>query len=135
MQSVTVTGYDYRNLPTDIMNARDDFLRNVGEMIVAAIRRNIIDNGLYKTGELYNSIYYEIEGDSLTITSDVSYARIHEYGGRIYVTDDMRKVMHAKGVHIPDSQEFIHIPARPYIRPAIQEVESQIDAGVIGLRW
>jgi phage gpG-like protein len=45
---------------------------------------------LTKTGELADSIDYRIEGTTVIIYSDKQYAQIHNEGGVIAVTDNMR---------------------------------------------
>jgi phage gpG-like protein len=45
---------------------------------------------LIKTGELADSIDYRVEGSTVVIYSDKKYAQIHNEGGVIAVTDNMR---------------------------------------------
>lgn len=46
---------------------------------------------LSKSGELSESIDYKLEGDTVIIYSDKPYAQIHNEGGEITVTPQMRK--------------------------------------------
>jgi phage gpG-like protein len=58
------------------------------------------------SGELSESIDYRIEGNSVIISSDKPYAQIHNEGGRITVTDKMRKffwAMHYKAKESSDT--------------------------------
>ena len=50
----------------------------------------------------------------------VLFGRIQEYGGHIMVTPKMRGFLAwAFGWHLKRSTQFIHLPARPYMRPAL----------------
>lgn len=49
----------------------------------------------------------------------VKYAAIHEHGGYIFITDRMRGWMHSHGFHPKRVTLFVHIPPRPYVKPAV----------------
>ena len=86
------------------------------------------------TGNLVNSINTKItasNSDSATVEvgTNVEYAAIHEYGGVI-------KPIHAKRLHfVVDGQHrtaaSVTIPARPYMRPAIDNNEADITAAIV----
>ena len=81
------------------------------------------------TGNLVNSINTEIASKSnnevvVDVGTGVEYARIHEYGGVI-------KPLHAKRLHFVIKGEHfsamsVTIPARPYLRPAVDNNEEAI---------
>ena len=48
-------------------------------------------------------------------------ARIHEYGCKIQVTPKMRAFLHAKGLHLKDTTEYITIPERAFLRNGYAE--------------
>ncbi|MCQ2202413.1 MAG: phage virion morphogenesis protein [Bacteroidales bacterium] len=54
------------------------------------------DNGLVKTGDLRKSLRVQTSNSSVSIISDVEYADIHNEGGKIQVTDKMKKFFWAK---------------------------------------
>jgi len=49
------------------------------------------------------------------IGSNLIYAAIHHYGGKIKVTPRMRAYLHYIGIHLKASTKTITIPARPFI--------------------
>lgn len=51
---------------------------------------------LTKSGELGDSIDYRVEGDTVIIYTDKVYAQIHNEGGEITVTPQMKKMFWAK---------------------------------------
>ncbi|MCQ2327020.1 MAG: phage virion morphogenesis protein [Bacteroidales bacterium] len=54
------------------------------------------DNGLVKTGDLRKSLRVQTSNSSVSIISDVEYADIHNEGGKIQVTEKMKKFFWAK---------------------------------------
>jgi phage gpG-like protein len=58
---------------------------------------------LSMTGELAESIDYKIDGNTVTIYSDKPYAKIHNEGGKIQVTDKMKKFFWAKNKEAKDA--------------------------------
>ena len=102
-------------------------------IVQRAARRNVRTggpSGLHRrTGQLENSIIYEIEQIVGRVGSNLRYARIHELGGttrphvirprrvaalRFFIGAD---VVFARSVRHPGS----HIPPRPYLRPALDQ--------------
>ncbi|MCH8290221.1 phage virion morphogenesis protein [Candidatus Poribacteria bacterium] len=58
------------------------------------------------------------------LSSDVIYARIHEFGGRIRVTPKMRAKLHSIGIHLRSTTQFIKIPKRPYLRTSFEDTQA-----------
>jgi phage gpG-like protein len=58
---------------------------------------------------------------AIEVGTDVVYAAIHEKGGSIHISDRMRRVLHAKGIHPRASTTRITMPARPYFEPGLDE--------------
>ena len=53
-------------------------------------------------------------------------ARIHEYGCKIQVTPKMRAFLHAKGLHLKDTTEYITIPERSFLRNGYAENKDEV---------
>jgi phage gpG-like protein len=64
-----------------------------------------------KTG---NSIF-EVTSRSMEIGSNLVYAAIHNFGGKIPVTPKMRSFLHWKGLHLKKTTNAITIPQREYL--------------------
>jgi HK97 gp10 family phage protein len=92
-----------------------------GEVVRNHAKLNIQAQELVDTSNLLNSISVQ-EGSggktdaTVEIGTNVEYAAIHEFGGAIHQTNAW-----GKGI-----TQTIHIPARPYLRPALDENESSI---------
>jgi phage gpG-like protein len=92
-----------------------------GRVVEAFAKLNIREQKLIDTGNLVNSIAV-IRGENaetqaeVEIGTMVEYAAIHEFGGVI-------KQSNAFGRGI---EAIINIPARPYLRPALDEHETEI---------
>jgi HK97 gp10 family phage protein len=80
------------------------------------------------TGELANSIIVETSGKGIEVEAKIGptkiYGRIHELGGIIKPVT--AKALHfvIDGVHIVT--QLVHMPARPYLRPAVDGHEKEI---------
>lgn len=105
-----------------------------GYVIEAYAKINVTKTFTARTGNLLNSISTTLEKTTATsakvsVGPTVIYGRIHELGGTI-------KPVHAKMLHWVDESGKHHqansvtIPARPYLRPAIDENEKKILAAV-----
>lgn len=86
------------------------------------------------TGALVNSIIVE-DGDNsethaeVNIGPTVEYGRIHEFGGVIKpVAAKMLSWLNEAGERIMAHE--VHIPARPYLRPAVDEHKDDIRAAI-----
>lgn len=79
---------------------------------------------LINHGDLVGSITYEVV-DSKSVFIGVkkgkehNIAAVHEFGCTIAVTPKMRAYLHHQGVHLRASTQYIHIPARPFLRPVL----------------
>ena len=84
---------------------------------------------LIDKGDLIGSVTYELPSrDTVFIgvkkasknkdgTSEANIAAVHEFGCTIPVTPKMRAYLHHQGIHLKASTQYIHIPARPFLRP------------------
>ena len=73
-----------------------------------------------KTGRLARSIRpRRVAKSAWSVGSDVIYARIHEFGGTIVPKKSRFLVFQVNGRWV--RAKSVHIPARPYIRPALAE--------------
>ena len=70
---------------------------------------------LQDTGELRRSVKYKASQNGVIVGTNLKYAAIHHFGGRIPVSSKMRKFLHYKGIHLRKGTKFITIPARPYL--------------------
>ena len=106
-----------------------------GNVVQNHARLNIQKQKLVDTSNLLNSI--EVQPDEnaetkalVSIGTNVIYAAIHEFGGTIVPrTKAMLSWVSKSGERI--FAKSVHIPARPYLRPAIDEHEPEI-ANAIG---
>lgn len=96
------------------------------------------EHGLIDTGELRKSLGVETTDTTATIYSDAEYAEIHNEGGRIKVTEKMRKYFWAryaerkeekwKAMALKKVGSYIEIPERrfvgdaPEVRKAVEDV-------------
>ena len=96
-----------------------------GDVVRNHARLNIQAQELVDTSNLLNSISVQ-EGSggktdaTVEIGTNVEYGAIHEFGGPIHQTNAW-----GKGI-----EQTIHIPARPYLRPSLDENESSIKDAV-----
>jgi phage gpG-like protein len=75
---------------------------------------------LSKSGELADSIDFRIQGNTIIIYSDKVYAQIHNEGGKITVTDKMRKYFWA--MHYEAKQQSNTIAAEQYKGMALAKI-------------
>jgi len=100
-------------------------LKAGGEVVRNHAKLNIQAQELVDTGNLLGSISVQ-EGSggksdaTVEIGTNVEYAAIHEFGGAIHQTNAW-----GKGI-----EQTIHIPARPYLRPALDENVNSISDAV-----
>jgi len=107
-----------------------DSLEAGGYVIMAHAQDNIRTKlNKHPTGFLANSVKLRREGKSVLVGPfGVVYAKIHEFGGVI-------KSRPGKGLRFQINGEWIirqsvTIPARPYMRPAVNENMSAINAAI-----
>ena len=96
-----------------------------GEVVRNHTKLNIQAQELVDTSNLLNSISVQ-EGSggktdaTVEIGTNVEYAAIHEFGGTVQQTNAW-----GRGI-----SQTIHIPARPYLRPALDENTNSIVSAV-----
>ena len=79
---------------------------------------------LIDKGDLVGSITYQvIDADNVFVGvkkgKEINIAAVHEFGCTIQVTPKMRAYLHYQGIHLKASTQYIHIPARPFLRPVL----------------
>lgn len=112
-----------------------------GKVIEREAKLNIEEEELIDSGDLRGSIETEpVRGEeAVTVGTNKEYAAIHEFGGTVKpkVTPRMRSwawAMYAetgeevyKGIALTTKTNLeITIPARPYLRPAVDDNEGEI---------
>lgn len=104
-----------------------DAVRAGGHAMEAQIKINIRSQGLIDTGNLINSIQVRDvkesgQGAECTVGSaGVIYAAIHEFGGTILPKRAKMLSWISKRTGERIFAKSVTIPARPYIRPAVDE--------------
>lgn len=83
---------------------------------------------LIDKGDLVGSITYQVVDSNNVFIGvkkgkEVNIAAVHEFGCTIGVSPKMRAYLHYQGVHLKASTQYIHIPARPFLRPVLQSEE------------
>lgn len=102
----------------------------------ALVKENIVSNFTMRSGNLLNNWNTRIESRSATqatavLSTSTVYAAIHEFGGVIRPT-------HARMLAWTDESGVFHmassvtIPARPYLRPAMDEGKQDIGEAILG---
>ncbi len=92
-----------------------------------------------QAGNLMNAINVTEESKSETLAevnigpSNVIYAAIHEFGG-VIVPINAKVLSWVKGA-VRVFANIVHIPARPYMRPALDENEESIQGAVEAEVW
>lgn len=89
-------------------------------------------------GELEKALTFEVRdrGDRRVLWAGVPQgplariARVQEYGCTIAVTDRMRAHLHAEGLHLAASTEYITIPPRSFVRPALRRARGSVRAAL-----
>ena len=142
---VKIEGMDelLSDLDTLILLASADTMKELlfdvaQEVFVPLAKENIEEQGLVDTGELKEGIMALIDTrGGVLFTSTVDYAAIHEFGGETHptVTEKMRAWAWAtyyetgdpmyKAIALTRKETLnVVIPARPYMRPAVDEGQS-----------
>ena len=81
---------------------------------------------LIDKGDLLGSVTYDVINSNavfIGVNKNANIAAVHEFGCTIKVTPKMRAYLHYNGLHLKASTQYINIPARPFIRPAIENAE------------
>lgn len=106
-----------------------DGLAAGADQILESARENLLEQGLFLSGDLYDSgKVVKVNQYRVDVEFDKVYAAIHEYGGTIEVTDKARAYFWYRFAKTGDPMwralalsDTITIPARPYLRPALEE--------------
>ena len=90
----------------------------------ATVARKGSSKPLIDKGDLVGSVTYQvIDSNNVFIGvkrgQEVNIAAVHEFGCTIGVTPKMRAYLHHQGIHLKASTQYIHIPARPFLRPVL----------------
>jgi phage gpG-like protein len=115
-------------------------LTRIGATISAEATLNVRRRGLIDTGRLINSIKFElfVENNVQGVkvgSYNVPYAAIHEFGfqGSVSVRSYSRTLTQVFGkrvnpriVDVRPHERFMRIPARSYLRPAVQKYNNMI---------
>lgn len=102
------------------------------ELAEGYIKDNIRDQKLIDTSNLVNNVRAKLDSaegkmaEASVGPRGVKYARIHEYGGIIKAKNKPFMVFQTKD-GAWHSVKSVHIPARPYMRPAFDEHEQDIN--------
>lgn len=112
-----------------------DSLTKGAQEIVWQAQQNVMKQGLYDTMALHDSIC-TVKVNQYTVdveagSKDVPYAAVHEYGlERQLITERQRRFFWAKFAETGDDMwralalsTTYTIPARPYLRPAVDEMK------------
>ena len=134
---------EYREMLRRVMRAlrvelKDEFDRNFERKGFFGKPWKKSEHGLIDTGDLRKSLGAENTDTSVTIFSDAEYAEIHNEGGKIRVTEKMKKYFWAryaerkeekwKAMALKKVGSYIEIPERrfvgdaPEVRKVVEEV-------------
>lgn len=99
------------------------------------IKFNISARGLVDTAALLNSWIYELESANGTKASAITgtdkiYARIHEFGG--VITPKTAGALHFQIDGHWVTTQSVTMPARPYVRPALDDNKEAVGNTIIG---
>lgn len=121
-----------RELRAAIDKIGDEFERELEAAVRSGaliVQNNAKSRAPYRTGNLRRSIHMETtersrEHVQVEVGTDLEYAAIHEFGG--VITPKKAKALHffigAKAIFT----RAVHMPARPYLRPALDENKAKI---------
>ncbi|MFA4972549.1 MAG: phage virion morphogenesis protein [bacterium] len=134
MLSVKIEGLDKFQKSLDRLNgARGVVMKaalQAGLMVLEGqVKQNIRDADLIDTGNLLNNWKQEVRADYAALVTDTPYAAIHEYGGVIRARGGGWLTFQTKDGAWHRVKE-VTMPARPYIRPAIDEHRDEIMGAV-----
>lgn len=104
-----------------------DSLATGAQEIVWEAQKNVMAQGLHESGDLYDSIRTKkVNQYRVDIEVGVVYGAVHEFGHTGIITDKQRRFFWAKYSETKDDMwkalalsTTYTIPARPYLRPAI----------------
>jgi len=101
-------------------------LRHGAQPFLHKAQENLLEQELYVTGDLYDSIKVVVVNQwQVNILVDSDYGAVHEFGYTGVITDKQRRFFWAKWYETQDDMwkalalsHTYTIPARPYLRPA-----------------
>lgn len=101
-----------------------------GGVLLGFMQANIVEADLVDTGNLLNNWKVENDGDLAAVVGTTTpYAAIHEFGGTVNAkTGGWLRFQTADGSW--HTVKSVTIPARPYIRPAIDEHSKDVSEAV-----
>lgn len=91
---------------------------------VTYVRWKAVQKAPYQTGTLRSSIVEKVNNLKGTVWTNLVYAAIHEYGG-IIKPKKWKYLVFQKGWKTIFAKK-VRIPKRPYLFPALEESQSQI---------
>ena len=108
-----------------------DSLATGAQEIVWQAQQNVMAQGLYDTMALHDSIKTrKVNQYTVNVVVGAIYGAVHEYGGTFTITERQRGFFWAKHAETGDDMwkalalsATYTIPARPYLRPAIDEMK------------
>jgi phage gpG-like protein len=77
------------------------------------------------SGDLAKSVGYRVSGNRVVIGSNLTYARIHEFGGVIVPKRAKRLVFRLLDGSWRSALRVV-IPERPFLRPALQDAKPEV---------
>lgn len=128
-------GYkDFNAAMQDVMQAVNppnlvESLAAGGQVILYQIQENILEQELYKSGHLYDSVeIVKVNQYAIDVLVGAEYGAVHEFGYTGVITPKQRAFFWAKWYETSDTMwkalalsTTYTIPARPYARPAVDE--------------
>ena len=108
-------------------------LKHAAQPILHKAQENLLEQELYVTSDLYDSIKVVVVNQwQVNILVDSDYGAAHEFGYTGVITDKQRRFFGAKWYETQDEMwkalalsHSYTIPARPYLRPAIDDGGAQ----------
>lgn len=106
-----------------------------GEEMVSAIQENILAQGLFDRGDLYDNVRVErVSGNAVVVISDRPYSAAQEFGlDRQPITGRQRAFFWAMWAAEADEMwkalalsETYTIPAKPYFRPGVDQSKGDV---------
>lgn len=113
-------------------------LKLVGMVKEGKLSGQVLNVGKKKGGRLRRSISpaFENNGQTGIVGSNVSYAKVHEYGGAITIPEHMRMMTKAWGKLVKSPRQITvksHIanyPERSFLRSALKDLEPEIQPAI-----
>lgn len=84
-------------------------------------------NNFYREIRYLKNSYTKVGIQSTEESKLIMIGAVNEFGANVKVTDKMRKYLHAIGLHLKKTTNFIKIPERSYIRAGIDSNRTKIE--------